>query len=77
MKITEGRLFFALTAIKQDRRQMIFRYENNSLKGNCLSSLRWGIERVKALFVAAPQIERNCPAPTAQPLKPKSGWRDY
>jgi hypothetical protein len=69
MKITEGAPFFALTALEQNRRMINFRYGNNSLKGYGHFTLRSGIERVKALFVAVPQIERNCPAPTAQPLQ--------
>jgi hypothetical protein len=75
--VTEGRAFFALTAAQQVRRRINFCYRNNSLRGNCHFTLRSGMEGLKGLFVAVPQIERNCPAPTAQLLKPKSDWRDY
>jgi hypothetical protein len=77
MGITEGHAFFALTGAQLERRKTNFRHGTNSLKGYRHSALRWGIKRSKGLFVATPQIERNCPAPTARPLKPKFDWRDY
>ena len=75
--ITEGSAHFALTGVRQVTQQINFRYQNNSLRGYGHFTLWLGVERAKALFVAVPQIERNCPAPTAQSLKPKSDWRDY
>jgi hypothetical protein len=63
MDITEVPSKMPFTDYLRANQAINFRYRNNSLKGNRPSALRAGMERVRGLFGAMPQIERNSQAP--------------